>query len=412
MTQTYKSSGENFPTTIVFILGALVAFGPMSIDMYLPSLPSIGQTFGASPGDVQLTLSAFFIGFSLGQIFYGPLSDRYGRRPILLIGIGLYILTSALCAMSETIDQMIVFRFLHALGGGAGTVVARASVRDRFDTNQASRVMSSMMVVTAIAPLFAPLVGGYILTWFGWRTIFWVLTGFGIVSWLLVALALPESHPKEKRAAGPISGTFNGYLLVLKSPVAVGCILCGGFGFAGMFAYIAGSPFVYIEIFGVSPQEYGYLFGLNIVGMIIGALLNAKIVMRAGAINMMSVGVLLAAVAGLLLVAMAVSGAGGLLGLVLPLLFFVGSLNFIAANAITVASAGFPQNAGAVAALFGAAQFGLGAIASSIVGQLEDGTPIPMAVTIAVCGICALAANLWIRKCEAEVVEGGTASAP
>lgn len=398
MNKQIRSAADQLPVGIVGVLSLLVAFGPMSIDMYLPSLPDIARSLDTSASGVQLTLSAFFIGFSLGQLLYGPLSDRLGRRPVLLCGIALYIATSALCAMSTSIDQLIIYRFLHALGGGAGTVVARASVRDHFDTDGASRVLSIMMLVTAVAPLFAPFVGGYILTWFGWRAIFWTLTGFGVLSWLLVAFVLPESNPREGRASGPITKAFSGYIEVLKNPIVVGCVLCGGFGFAGMFAYISGTPFVYIELFGVSPQSYGYLFGLNIIGLAIGAFLNARLVMRKGAVNLMLAGAIITAVAGSALLLTVVFQVGGLIGLVIPLFFFIGALNLIAANAISVASAGFPQKAGTVAALFGAAQFGLGAIAGSVVGQLHDNTPLPMAATIAVCGICALVANLCVRK--------------
>jgi len=391
---------------MVAVLGTLVAFGPMSIDMYLPSLPAIGKTLNASTAGVQLTLSVFFIGFALGQLLYGPLSDRLGRRPILLGGVALYIATSALCALSQNIEQLVAFRFLHALGGGAGTVVARAAVRDRFNTDSASRVLSLMMLVASIAPLLAPVFGGYILKWFGWRAIFWVLTGFGVLCWLLVAFLLPETNPREQRHGGHIGRVFTGYLEVLKNPKAVGSIMCGGFGFAGLFAYISGTPFVYIELFGVSPQAYGYLFGLNVIGLAIGSILNARLVQQKGAVNMLTAGTLTIAVAGGLLLLVAIFQIGGLVGLVVPLFFFIGTLNLIAANAISIASADFPDNAGATAALFGACQFGLGAIAGTIVGQLHNDTPVPMAATIAVCGVAALAMNLYVRRTVANSGDG------
>jgi len=389
---------EQFSATMVAVLGTLVAFGPMSIDMYLPSLPAIGAALGASTAGVQLTLSAFFVGFCLGQLLYGPLSDRLGRRPMLLGGITLYIATSALCASSESIEYFIAFRFLHALGGGAGTVVARAAVRDRLDTEGASRVLSFMMLIAGVAPLAAPVAGGYVLDWWGWRAIFWVLTGFGVVCWLLVALALPETNPRERRPQGHVRRAFSGYLAVLRSRTAVATLLCGGFGFAGLFAYISGTPFIYIELFKVSPQTYGYLFGLNVVGAAAGSLINARLVQRVGAANMLTVGTVIIAGAGVVLLVAAALQIGGLVGLVVPLFFFVGTLNLIAANAISIASAGFPLNAGATAALFGACQFGLGAVAGTIVGQLHDDTPIPMAATIAACGLAALALNLYLRR--------------
>ncbi|MEM7251691.1 MAG: Bcr/CflA family multidrug efflux MFS transporter [Pseudomonadota bacterium] len=383
---------------LVFVLATLVAFGPMSIDMYLPSLPTIGDRFDASTGSVQLTLSAFFIGFALGQLLYGPLSDRLGRRPVLLWGISLYVATSVCCALSTSIDQLIIFRFLHALGGGAGTVVARAAVRDCFEQNQAARVLSLMMLVTAIAPLLAPVLGGYVLNWFGWRSIFWLLSGFGVGCWLLVAFGLPETNPSERRKDVSVLSAFAGYQKVLRHPTAIGCILSGGFGFAGMFAYISGTPFVYIELFGVSPQHYGYLFGLNIVGLAIGASLNARLVLRHGAPRMMILGALVNAIAGLVLFINAATGYGGLVGLLVPLFFFIGALNLIAANAIAIASTHFATSAGAVAALFGAAQFGLGALAGGVVGQLHNDTAVPMATVIGVCGMGALVASVWVNR--------------
>jgi DHA1 family bicyclomycin/chloramphenicol resistance-like MFS transporter len=396
--QTSSRRQQAAPVAVVAVLATLVAFGPMSIDMYLPSLPAIGRSLGASVGHVQLTLSAFFIGFSLGQLVYGPLSDRYGRRPVLLAGIALYIVTSGLCAQSQSIDQLVAFRFLHALGGGAGTVVARAAVRDLFDMDSASRVLSIMMAVMAIAPMLAPVVGGQLLIFFGWRSIFVTLTGFGILCWLLVAFVLRETNPPERRRGGGLVRSFAGYGRILTDAKAMSCIACGGFAFAGMFAYISGTPFVYIELFDVSPQHYGYLFGLNIIGLVIGALLNARFVKRKGVVYMMTAGATCTALAGCVLLAAAAFQIGGLIGLVVPLFFFIGALNMIGANAISIASADFPDNAGAVAALFGASQFGLGAVAGSMVGQLYNNTAIPMAAIIAISGLAALAANHAVRR--------------
>jgi DHA1 family bicyclomycin/chloramphenicol resistance-like MFS transporter len=384
--------------SLIWILGLLGAFGPMSVDMYLPALPAIGDDLVASTGSVQLTLSAFFVGFALGQLAYGPLSDRFGRRPMLISGIGLYVVTSAMCALSPDIESLIGYRLLHALGGGAGTVVARAVVRDHFDTDQGARVLSFMMLVTGVAPLLAPIAGGYVLKWLGWRAIFWLLSGFGALALMTVVIALPESNPPERRARSRLLGVFTGYVAVIRSAPALGSILSGGAAFAGMFAYISGTPFVYIELFGVAPEHYGYLFGLNIVGMMIGAFLNGRLVVRYGAPRLMAIGTVLAAVSGAILVVTAWSGAGGLIGIVIPLLFYLASLSVIGANAIARAAANFPERAGAVAALFGATQFGLGAVAGSAVGQLHDGSPVPMAAVIAACGVLSLLADRALTK--------------
>jgi len=380
------------------VLSTLTAFGPLSIDMYLPSLPTIGEELSASVGDVQLTLGAFFIGFAVGQLLYGPLSDRVGRRPVLFAGIGLYVVTSALCALSTDIDQLVLFRFLHALGGGAGTVIARAIVRDRFDTDGASRVLSLMMLVMSVAPLMAPIVGAQILSVFGWRAIFWVLAGFGALCLVLVSIALPETNTPERRTTGPLILMLSGYAAALRHRKALACLACSGFGFGGLFAYISGTPFVYIEVFGVSPDFFGVLFGMNVIGLAVGASANARLVGRLGAVHMLRSGATIMAVSGVALLAAALSGFAGLVGIVIPLFFYVGSISMLGANSISIAAADFPRHAGSVAALFGAVQFGMGAAAGLAVGQLHNDTAVPMAGVIAVCGVSVLLASLLIRR--------------
>jgi DHA1 family bicyclomycin/chloramphenicol resistance-like MFS transporter len=225
-----------------------------------------------------------------------------------------------------------------------------------------------------------------------------VLTGFGVLCLVAVLARLPESNPSERRSTAGFRGMVAGYAGILGHKTAVGCILTGGFAFAGMFAYISGTPFVYIQIFGVPPEAYGYLFALNVVSIMGCAVLNAKLVMRIGTVRLMDVGVGLGMAASLALLAAALSGAGGLVGIVVPLFFYVGSLGLIGANAIARASEWFPRQAGATAALFGAVQFGLGAIAGFAVGQWYDDTPVPMAVVIAVCGAMTLGSHVWLVR--------------
>jgi len=390
MSSSRDSVSSQRVLSTVLILGVLAAFGPLSIDMYLPGLPTIGRELDAGAGQVQLTLSAFFVGFAGGQLLYGPFSDRWGRRPVLVGGISLYVAASALCAISPNIETLIAFRLLHALGGGAGVVVARAVVRDRFPTDQAARVLSFMMLVTGLAPLLAPLIGGHVLVWFGWRAIFWLLTGFGLMALVAVLAWLPESRPAERRPARPFRTVFTGYGRVLGDLRTLACILAGGTAFAGMFAYISGTPFVYIELFGIAPQAYGYLFALNVLGIMGGAVLNARLVLHCGAPVMISIGGIVAALSGVALLITAISGTGGLLGIVVPLFFYMSTLNLISANAMALAAEAHADRAGTVAALFGAGQFGLGAVAGSAVGLLHDGSAMPMAVVIAVCGVLCL----------------------
>jgi DHA1 family bicyclomycin/chloramphenicol resistance-like MFS transporter len=364
--------------------------------MYLPSLPTLATEFGATPGQVQLTLSAFFIGFALGQLVYGPLSDRCGRKPVLLVGLSVYVLTSLLCMLSPRIEILTVLRFFQALGGGAGTVIARAMVRDLFNRDRAAQILSLMMLVTALAPLVAPIIGGYLLRGRGWRSIFGLLALLGLICFITVVWRLPESHPLARRRRGRFTQLLRAYGTVLGHRQALGAMLASGMAFAGMFAYISGTPFVYIEVFGVAPEHYGYLFGLNVVGLMLGALFNSRCVMYVGMRSLLIAGTQIAALAGLCLAATAWTGLGGLLGIVVPLLVYMSSLNLIAANALACALEDFPQHAGTTAALFGAVQFGLGALAGMAVGYLHDGSPVPMAAVIAVAGILSWGAQRFL----------------
>lgn len=383
---------------LVWVLGLLSAFGPLSVDMYLPSMPAIGRDFGVDAGAVQLTLSAFFVGFAIGQLLYGPLSDRFGRRPLLMAGLALYVASSAMCALSPSIDTLVAFRLLHALGGGAGVVIARAIVRDRFAPNERARVLSLMMMVTSIAPLIAPVTGGYILQFFGWRAIFWTLTGFGALTLAAVAAALPETNPPAARRGVRTLAVFVSYGTVLRDPLAVTAMASGAFLFAGMFAYISGSPFVYIEVFGLPSEYYGYLFGVNILGITACSYINSRIAGRYGPERLMVVGAAVSTAAGAVLLFDAAAGIGGLAGIAVPLFFYVGPLGLMAANAIAVATENFPRNAGAVSALFGVGQFGIGAAAGIAVGQLHDDTALPMAAIMAGSGALALATAWMVHR--------------
>jgi DHA1 family bicyclomycin/chloramphenicol resistance-like MFS transporter len=384
---------------LIAILGGLAAFGPMSIDMYLPALPTIGADLGADAGQVQLSLSLFFIGAAVGQMLYGPLSDRFGRRPLLFIGIAIYVATSLAAALAADIEQLIWFRGLQALGASAASVISRAIVGDVASGDQAAALLSVLTLVMGLAPLAAPLVGGQILIWLGWRAIFAVLAAYGVVCLAAVALAVPETNPPAKRLGLSPLDMGVAYLSVLGHRRALGCLVASGAAFAGMFAYISGTPFVYIEYFGVPPQYYSFLFGLNIAAIMAGAFANSRLVSRVGRLRMLGLGTSMVAAAGLALLAAALTGVAGLTGIVLPLFFYLGALNLIAANAMARVLDFFPSTAGTVAALFGMAHFGLGAVTGALVGQLHDGTPVPMAAVIAACGAVAfLARCLLVRE--------------
>ncbi len=380
---------------LTLILGALSAVSPMSIDMYLPSLPALERDFSTDAAAVQLTLSAFFLGLALGQALYGPLADRHGRRPPLLAGIALYVAASVGCALATSIEALVALRFLQAMGGCAGVVIARAVVRDLFEPQAAARMLSLLMLVMGVAPILAPLAGGAILVWAGWRWIFAALALFGLACLLAVAVGLPETRPAHTVRPG-LAGSLRIFAGLARDRRFLGPALTGGLAQAGMFAYISGSPFVFIQVYGVPAQHYGWLFGLNALGIIGGSQLNRWLLRRHPAAAILGVANGVTATCGLLLLAVAWGGAGGLPLLLAPLFGYVASLGFTYANAAALAMASFPEKAGSASALLGTVQFGAAAVAGSVVGHLHDGTAVPMAAVIAACGLLALAARLGL----------------
>ncbi len=385
-------------TAIIAVLGLLSAYGPMSIDMYLPALPAIAADLRATSEAAQRTLSATFLGFAIGQLLMGPLSDRFGRRVVLLFGSLCYVAASIGCAISTDIDGMTNLRFLQAAAGSSGAVVARAVVRDFFDTRQAAKVQSLIMMIMSMAPLLAPFIGGYVLLWLGWRAIFWILATFGLLCIVAILAGLPESHPTDRRTTGSLWRMIGDYVQVLRNRQAVGYILTGSFAFSGMFAFFAGSPFVYIELFGVAPENYGFLFGANVIGLTSISFINSQVVERFGIWRMLLIGTSVIALSGLVLVSNAYYQLGGLFGIFIPVLGCVGCLAMVGSNAVAGTLAEFRTIAGTASAIFGAVQFGFGALAAISVGLLENGTALPMAIVMSACGIGSLLSFIIIVK--------------
>lgn len=389
---------------IVVILGTLMAIAPMAIDMYLPALPAIAQFYGAEPARVQLTLAAFFLGFALGQAFYGPFADRFGRKPPLYFGLVLFFGSSIACAYAPSVEVLIALRFVQALGACANGVIARAIVRDLYEPHDAVRIFSLLALVFGAAPVLAPLIGGYVLLWHGWREIFLALAAFGLASLVAVAWRLPESHPAHAVRSlrlGPVLRTY-GELLTHRE--FLGCVLVGGFSLAGMFAYISGSPFVIIELYGVAPEHYGWLFGINALGFVLASQVNARLARRYRPQAVLLGGIIAQTIAGVLLVIESVSGAAGLYGIAVPLFVYVTCIGFVMSNATALAMAPFAAFAGAASALLGTMQFGLAAVSSTVVGAIHDDSALPMASVIAGCGLLSLTLyrGLVARRGEAE----------
>jgi DHA1 family bicyclomycin/chloramphenicol resistance-like MFS transporter len=380
--------------SLTLVLGALAAFGPMSTDMYLPSLPTLARVFAAEGGAVQLTLAASFVGLAVGQLVYGPLADRYGRKRPLYGGIVVFVLASAGCALAPTLDSLVVLRFVQALGGCAGIVIVRAVVRDLFEAQDAARMFSRIMLVMGAAPILAPLAGGYLLVVFGWQSIFWTLAAFGGLCLLGSVLWLPET--RGRHAAVALSQALPSYLALLRDRRFLGFALAGGLAQAGMFAYISGSPQVFIDIHGVPAQHYGWLFGLNAFGLIAASQVNRRLLRRHSARHVLQRMNAVNAILGVVLVLLAATGTLGFAGILLPLFGYVASLGMIFPNSQALAMAGQPGRAGTASALIGTLQFSAAALASALVAALDDGTALPMAGVIAGCGLLAFAAGRWL----------------
>lgn len=383
------------PLRMLLILGALSAFGPLAIDFYLPSFPALAKAFDTDIEHVQLSLASYFVGIAFGQLMYGPLADRFGRRKPLLLGVMLFSLASIACALAQSLEQLIVARFIQALGGCAGMVISRAVVRDTCDPLTSARVYSQLMLVMGAAPILAPSLGALMLKFWGWPLVFWTLGGFAFLCWLAVYRGLPETLAEDAPAA-PLSGAFGQYVRLLKNIPFVGFSISGGAAMAGLFAYISGSPFVLIELYQVAPEQYGWLFGANAAGFVISAQFNAKLVGRFGPSALLRRALLVLLFATCLLCLMAWLQAP-LLGILLPLFMCNACLGLVVPNASACAMAGQGQYAGSASALLGFLQFSIAVPASVMVGLLHDGSALPMAMVMACCALLACMA-LWLSR--------------
>jgi len=378
------------PGRLIVLLAALVAFAPLSIDTYLPSLPLIASDLNASAASVQLTISLFLVGLCLGMLVYGPLSDRYGRRPLLLGGMGLYLVATLGCIFADSVEQLVAWRFFQALGGAAASVLARAIVRDLFALAEAAKVLSLMHLVTMLATLVAPLLGSVLMELNGWRTVFFGLLSFGVLCLVLTAWKIGETHAPDQRGES-LAKVFLAYWHIATQPLALGYILCMGLAFGGMFAFITASPFVYMEVFGVSPRGYAWLFGLNVAGIILMTLINARLVSRLGPLRMLALGAAMAGLAAVGLLVAGLTGWGGLALIVAWVVVYVSVTGLLGANCVASLLALYPRQAGAAAGLAVACQFALGAVFSAVVSALADGTARPMCLTLAAAGLGCLA---------------------
>ena len=392
---------------LVVILASLTAFAPLSIDMYLPSFPQIAADFGVTVARVEMSLATFFIGLSFGQLLYGTVTDRFGRKRPLYVGLTIYCAASLLCAVAPNVEALIILRLFQALGACGGIVIARATVRDLFDHSESARVFSLLMLVMGVAPILAPLLGGYVALYFGWHAIFTVVSVFSAIILAAVYRFLPET--REPNPDIKLTQTFGTYFNILKDRNFLAFTLGGGLAQAGMFAYITGSPFVFIELFGVPAEYFGWIFGSNALGMIALSQINARVVRNVDPTRLLRVSLSVTAVFSLVLIFAGIFNLG-FWGTAIPIFLYVASLGMILPNATAGALSEQSANAGAASALIGSLQYGLAAIASSLVSYFNNGTSFAMTAIIGTCGIAAfLALNLLLgAKREFAVAEEHT----
>lgn len=383
---------------LTLILGALSAFTPLAVDMYLPGLPALERAFRTDSGDVQRTLSVFFLGLAIGQLFYGPISDRFGRRAPLLTGNLLFIGASIACALAPDIDSLIGARFAQAFGSCAGMVISRAMVRDLFEPREGARVMSLLMLVMGVAPIVAPLLGSFVLAVWNWQAIFWLMAGFAAVVMISARLWLRETRGPQPDMRLTFGSALRVYADLLTTRRYMGYTLASSLGMGGLFSYIAASPFVFIDLYQLSPQAFGWVFGINAVGIIGFSQVNRALLRRFTLDEVLIVALFAMAGAGLLLLVCAAFSIGGVLGVWIPLFLYIASLGGVLPNAGASAMAAEAHRAGSAAALIGTLQFGLGALTSALVGLLHAGPALGMGLIVAVCGIAGLAARLILVR--------------
>ena len=357
MTATTIPPPARLEPLLLALLALLSAFTPLSIDMYLPALPVIAADLRGTAGDIQLTLSAFLIAFGFGQIFYGPAGDRFGRRPVILTGLAAYILASVGCAFAAEAGQLVLLRLLQGLAACGGVVLARTMVRDLAEKDQAARAMSLMHACSSIAPMLAPLIGGQVLWFFGWRAIFWVLAGIGVVAWTATWRRLPETLRPEYRQPLHLGSVLKRYGELVRHRAFMGYALTGAFQFGALFSFLSGSPFVFIERYGIEPRAYGLIFGAQVMFLTLGSLTNARFVPRVGAQRMLRAVVIVPAIVGPTVLVMGlVEARTGAIGLwpFLPLFVLqIASNSFVGANAMAMALQRYPHMAGTASSLMG-----------------------------------------------------------
>ncbi|EEH92896.1 multidrug effflux MFS transporter [Citrobacter freundii] len=365
--------------TFILILSGLMAFTSLSTDIYLPAMPTMAEDLH---GNVELTITGFLIGFTIAQLIWGPISDHMGRRKPLFIGMVLFIIGSAGCALSTSITQIVFWRVFQALGACTGPMLARAMIRDLFARTRAAQMLSTLVLVMAIAPIAGPLIGGQIIRLSTWHSIFWLLVVIGALMFISLNW-LPETLPEDKRVKASLAGAFRNYRSLLTNGRFMRYTLSLTFYYVGAYAFITGSPFVYISYYHVDPQHYGWLFALNIIGVMAMSVVNRRLVQRHALEQLLKYATMLAALAAVALALLVKLESGGIVAIIVSIFLLFSMNGIIAATSTAAALDAVPNIAGSASALIGALQYGSGIISSLLLAAFSDGTPWTMAWIIA-----------------------------
>jgi DHA1 family bicyclomycin/chloramphenicol resistance-like MFS transporter len=372
---------------LILVLGLLSAIGPFSIDMYLPGFPSIAADLHTTVAKISLSLSSFFIGISFGQMLYGPMLDRYGRKRPLYVGLAAYFIASVGCTMVTSADQLIWLRLLQALGSCSGMVASRAMVRDLFPVNENAKIFSLLMLVVGVSPIIAPTLGGYLSSAFSWHYVFAVLSLMSALIFLAVYFYLPESRKPDPYFSLKPKPIINGFLSVAKEPQFYTYALAGSIASAGLYAYIAGSPSVFMELYKVSAKQYGWIFAMVAVGLITSSQLNTIVLRKYKSEQIVVVALLCQSIIGMLLVTGTMFGYLGLYTTIFLCFLFLSCQGFTFPNTSALSLAPFSRTAGSASALLGSVQMGIGAFTSALVSYLNNRTAMPMTSVMAGCAL-------------------------
>jgi DHA1 family bicyclomycin/chloramphenicol resistance-like MFS transporter len=405
---TQKSNYPQF--YLILILGLLSAIGPLSIDMYLPAFPSIAKGLHTSVSSVMLSLSSFFIGISVGQLLYGPLLERFGRKNPLYFGLALYAISSLACATAMSVETLIIFRFFQALGGCVGMVASRAMVRDLFEVKDNAKVFSTLMLVVAVSPIIAPTLGGFITTYLGWRIIFVMLIIVIALIILGIYLLLPESKKPDPNFSLKPKSIISGFAAIIKHPQFRVYTFTGAVAYAGLYAYISGSPYVFMEVFKVTEQHYGWIFAIIAAGLIGASQLNSVFLKKHTSEQIIKVVLTVQGVIGIVLVSTSIFGFSELYSTIVLVFLFLCCQGFLFPNASALSMAPFGHNAGNASALMGFIQMSVGAFMSAMVSILHNESTLPMTGVMAFCTltaslIYALGKKIIVQQASVELVE-------